>query len=201
MYALSELADVLRRMPRGVKTAPKVAGLPFTLPPWLATGSQWSDLEAALGESITIVRQLRDDVTTASEHHRLLVHLLASDERKLAEATARARGTTQRTRTDVVRDVLDWAAGAGDPGHFGASPAVPDGQQGRFWNLHRDDFVQVSIFDESVTTPPEPGADAPLVDMLRSQRMPLGRPKLPEDSAEFLVVESWVADNCPDDPV
>jgi hypothetical protein len=185
-------------MPRGVKTAPEVAALPFTLPPWLATGSQWSDLEAAFDESITIARELRDDAA-APEHHRLLVHLAASDERKLAEATARAAGTTCRTRTDAVRDVLDWAAGAGNPGHSGASPAVPAGRQGRFWNLHRDDLVQVSVFGENVTTPPEPGTDAPLVEMLRSQTMPLGRPKLPPDSSEFLVVESWVADGCPDD--
>jgi hypothetical protein len=31
--------------------------------------------------------------------------------------------------------------------------------------------------------------------------MPLGRPKLAADSAEFLAVESWVTDGCPDDPV
>jgi hypothetical protein len=200
MFALSKLADLLRRMPRGVNTAPEVAALPFNLPPWLATGSQWSDLETALDESSTIARELRDD-DAAPEHQRLLVHLVASDERKLAEATARAAGTTRRTRTDEVRDVLDWAAGAGDPGHSGTSPAVPTGPQGRFWNLHKDDLVQVSVFGENVTTSPAPGADAPMVEMLRNQTMPQGRPKLPPDSSEFLVVERWVADGCPDDTV
>ena len=118
MFALSKLADVLRRMPRGVKSVPHVAALPFNLPGWLTRGAQWSDLVAAFGESMTIAQDLQDDVGVMSEHRRLLGLLLASDERKLQEATARTQGRTQRTRADAVRDVLDWAAGAADPGHF-----------------------------------------------------------------------------------
>jgi hypothetical protein len=190
MFALSKLADFLRRMPRGVQSAPQVAAVPFNLPMWLATGAQWSDLMAALSESMTIAKGLQDDVGVAPEHQRLLVLLLASDERKLQEATARAQGMAQRTRADAVRDVLDWGAGAGDPGHD---------QQGRFWNLQRDDFVQVTIFGENITTPPSPGADAPIIDMLRTQQMPQGRPKLVTDSEEFKLVENWVNDGCPDE--
>jgi hypothetical protein len=201
MFALSKLAGLLRGMPRGVKSAPHVAAVPFNLPGWLATGAQWSDLVAAFGESMTIVRDLQDEVGVGSEHQRLLVHLLASDERKRQEATARTQGRTQRTRADAVRDVLDWAAGAGDPGHFGGSPDLPTGRQGRFWNLQRDDFVQVSVFGENVTTPPTPGTDAPLIDMLRRQEMPQDRPKLPPDSEEFRLVERWVVDGCPDEGV
>ena len=199
MFALSKLADVLRRMPRGVKSAPHVAALPFNLPGWLTTGAQWSDLVAAFGESMTIAQDLQDDVGVMSEHRRLLGLLLASDERKLQEATARTQGRTQRTRADAVRDVLDWAAGAADPGHFGGSPDLPTGQQGRFWNLQRNDFVQVSVFGENVTTSPSPGADAPLVDMLRRQEMPQDRPKLAPESEEFRLVERWVVDGCPDE--
>jgi hypothetical protein len=201
MFALRKLADLLRGMPRGVKSAPDVAALPFNLPRWLATGAQWSDLVAAFGESMTIAQDLQNEVGGGSEHQRLLVHLLASDDRKHQEATARTQGRTQRNRTDAVRDVLDWAAGAGDPRHFGESPHLPSGQQGRFWNLQRDDFVQVSIFGDNITTSPSPGADAPIIDMLRRQKMPQDRPKLPEDSEEFRLVESWVVDGCPDERV
>lgn len=192
MFALRKLGDILRRMPRGVGNAPRVAAIPFNLPGWLTTGAQWADLVAAFGESMTIAQALRDDAGVAPDHRHVLVHLLASDERKHAEATARTQGGTQRTRTDAVREVLDWAAGAGDPRHD---------QQGRFWNLQRDDFVQVQIFGDNVTTPPSPGTDAPIVEMLRSQAMPQGRPKVAEDSEEFKLLESWVVDGCPDDSV
>jgi Ferritin-like len=192
MFALRKLGDVLRRMPRGVGTAPQVAAVPFNLPGWLTAGAQWSDLVAAFSESMTIAQALRDDASIAPDDGRLVVRLLASDERKHAEATARAQGGTQRTRTDAVRDVLDWAAGAGDPRHD---------QQGRFWNLQRDDFVQVKVFGDNVTTPPSPGADAPIVEMLRTRAMPQGRPAVPEDSEEFKLVEKWVVDGCPDESV
>jgi Ferritin-like len=201
MFALSKLAEFLRRMPRGVSVSSQVAAVPFTVPAWLATGGQWSDLAAAFDESMTIARGLQTEVAAGTDQHRLLVLLLASDERKFREATARATGTSTRTRTDAVRDVLDWAAGAGDPGHFGDSPALPSGPQSRFWNQQHAGFVQVAIFGENITTPPAPGEDAPMIFMLRSQSMPAGRPPLAEESEEFLLVERWVADGCPDDTV
>jgi hypothetical protein len=197
MYALSKLADFLRRMPRGVKTAPEVAALPFNLPDFLAAGAQWSDLVAALGESITIAQELRAGPGVLPDHQRLLVHLLASDERKLQEATARTQGGTQRTRVDAARDVLDWAAGTGDPRHDGESPDLPADVQGRFWNLQRAELLQVSVLEENVTRPPAPGEDAPLIRMLKAN-MPLGRPKLARDSEEFQSLERWVNDGCPD---
>jgi hypothetical protein len=199
MFALGKLADLLRRMPRGADGAPHVAALPFSLPAWLDTGAQWSDLVSAFDESMTIAGGLRDGVAAGSDHHRLLVLLLASDARKLREATARTSGASRRTRADDVRDVLDWAAGAGDPSHSGDSPALATGRQGRFWNLQRDDLVEVAVFGQNVTTPPEPGTDAPIVDMLRNRSMPMGRPKLAEDGEEFQVVERWVADGCPEE--
>jgi hypothetical protein len=201
MSALSKLAEFLRRMPRGVSVSPQVAALPFTVPAWLATGGQWSDLAGAFDESMTIARGLQTEVAAGTDQHRLLILLLASDERKLREATARATGTSTRTRTDAVRDVLDWAAGAGDPGHFGDSPALPSGPQSRFWNQQHAGFVQVAIFGENITTPPATGEDAPMIFMLRSQSMPAGRPPLAEESEEFRLVERWVADGCPDDTV
>ena len=201
MFALSKLAGFLLQLPRSVSAPPQVAALPFTVPAWLATGGQWPDLAAAFDESMTIVRGLQTEVAAGTDQHRLLVLLLASDERKLQEATARAADTSMHTRTDAVRDVLDWAAGAGDPGHFGDSPALPSGPQSRFWNQQHGGFVQVAIFGENITTPPAPGEDAPMIDMLRSQSMPQGRPPLAEESEEFRLVERWVADGCPDDTV
>jgi hypothetical protein len=200
MFALSKLAEFLIQLPRGVSAPPQVAALPFTVPAWLATGGQWPDLAAAFDESMTIARGLQTEVAAGTDQHRLLVLLLASDERKLREATARATGTSVRTRTDAVRDVLDWAAGAGHPHHSGDSPALPMDDQGRFWNQQHDGFVQVAIFGENVTTPP-PGKTAPLIDMLQTGSMPLGRPPLAEESEEFRLVERWVADGCPDDTV
>jgi hypothetical protein len=201
MFALSKLAGFLRQLPRSVSAPPQVAALPFTVPAWLATGGQWPDLAAAFDESMTIARGLQTEVAAGTDQHRLLVLLLASDERKLREATARATGTSKRTRTDAVRDVLDWAAGAGDPGHGGDSPALPLGPQSRFWNQQHDGFVQVAIFGQNITTPPAPGQDAPLIDMLQTGSMPLGRPPLAEESEEFRLVQQWVADGCPDDTV
>jgi Ferritin-like len=207
MFALRKLAEFLARLPRSVSAPQQFAALPFTVPTWLATGGQWPDLAAAFDESMTIARALQTEADTSLDQHRLLVLLLASDERKLREATARAAGTSVRTRTDAVRDVLDWAAGAGDPPHPGDSPALPMADQGpmanqgRFWNQQHDGFVHVKIFGEEITTPPPGRKKAPLIDVLQSGFMPSGRPPLAEESDEFLLVERWVADGCPDDTI
>jgi len=201
MFALSKLAGLLRQLPRSVSASPQVAALPFTVPAWLATGGQWRDLAAAFDESMTIARGLQTEVAPGTDQHQLLVLLLASDERKLREATARVAGTSQRTRTDAVRDVLDWAAGVGDPGHNGNSPALPNGPQSRFWNQQHDGFVQVVMRGQNITTPPAAGGDALMIGMLRSKSMPRDRPPLAEASEEFRLVERWVADGRPDDPV
>jgi hypothetical protein len=145
---------------------------------------------------MTIAQDLQDDAGVTPEQRRLLVHLLASDERKLLEATARIQGTTQRTRADAVRDALDWAAGAGDP----SDPAHDE--QGRFWNLQREELVQVSINGVNITTPP-PGEEAQLVTVLRTRFMPARRPKLTTpttESEEYKLVRDWVVDGCPDEP-
>jgi hypothetical protein len=193
MFALKKLGELLPGMPRTAQGATEKAALPFNLPVWLAKGAQWSDLTAALGKAMTIAQDLQDDASLTAEQRRLLVHLLASDERKLQEATARTQGTTQRTRADAVRDALDWAAGAGDP------PDPAHDEQGRFWNLQRDELVQVSINGENITTPP-PGEEALLINVLRTRFMPAKRPKLTTDSEEYKLVRDWVVDGCPDEP-
>jgi hypothetical protein len=199
MFALRKLADLLRRMPRTPSPSAQVAAVPFTVPAWLATGGQWSDLAAAFDESISIVDGLRAQAAAGSAEHRLLVLILASDKRKALEATARTTGATRRTRADAVRDVLDWAAGTGDPSHGGDSPLLPMGRQGRFWNQDRGDFIKIEMPDgENIVAPPAPGKDAPLIFMLKNG-MPIGRPSLDQNGPEFRLVEKWVADGCPDE--
>jgi hypothetical protein len=197
MFALKKLGEFLPGMQRAAQGATEKAALPFNLPGWLAKGAQWSDLAAALGEAMTIAQDLQDDAGLTPEQRRLLVHLLASDERKRLEATARSQGATQRTRADAVRDALDWAAGAGDP------PGPVHDEQGRFWNLQREELIQVSINGENITTPP-PGEEARLINVLRTRFMPAKRPKLTTpttESMEYKLVRDWVVDGCPDEPV
>ena len=186
MFAVRSLAEFLPTMPRSEQNATDVAAAPFNVPPWLDTGAQWSDLADAFGEGITIATTLIDggDLTTAQE--QLLVLTLASDERKHAEATARTQGSTQRSRTDEVRDVLDWAAGAGQPRHS---------DQGRFWNLKHADFIEVEI-GGNITTPPAAGGDATLVRRLKTN-MPKDRPKLAPESDELRLIEQWITDGRP----
>ncbi len=198
MYALRKLASLLGGMPAGTGQAATVAAVPFTPPVWPNDEAQWPDLAAAFAQGQTITAALLpetpEDPDDAENGHRLLVHLLASDERKLAESHARASGMTQRTRTDAVRDALDWAAGAGDP-------TVGHDDHGRFWNLQNAAFLQVQIGTDVITTRQAPNEDAPIVARLRSGSMPKQRPKLDKTGPEFLLIEKWVADGCPDDPV
>lgn len=195
MYALRKLATLLRTMPAGSGTTP-VAAVPFNPPVWPGEGPEWADLAAAFEKSVMIAGVLIAGVPEGDLDgaHQLLAHLIASDGRKLADSQARASAApSPRTRTDAVRDALDWAAGAGDPGH---------NDSGRFWNLRHSEFVQVEIFGDNVTTRPPEGGDAPIVDQLRRGSMPRLRPSLdPATSPEFRLVETWVADGCPDDPV
>jgi hypothetical protein len=188
MFALKRLGVFLPTMPRNEQNATEVAAAPFNVPPWLDTGAQWSDIADAFAESITIATTLIGGGNLTTEQEQLLVLLLASDERKHAEATARTEGLTQRSRTDEVRDVLDWAAGAGNPtfGH---------GEHGRFWNLKHDDFIEV-VIGGNIVTPPAGGGDATLVRRLKTN-MPKDRPKLPLGSDELTVIEKWITDGRP----
>lgn len=65
-----------------------------------------------------------------------------------------------RTRTDEVRDTLDWAAGAGNPRHNGSSPALPSQSQSRFWNLQPADLVEVVMVGTKVTERQAPDEEA-----------------------------------------
>ena len=199
MFALSKLAEFLIQLPRGVSAPPQVAALPFTVPGWLATGGGWPDLAAAFDESMTIARPA--DRGRCGLRPAPPVLLLASDERKLREATARATGTSVRTRTDAVRDVLDWGGRR--------RPSAPLGRLARTAEERAKPVLEPAarrlrpggdLWGERHDPPPHP-EDAPLIDMLRTGFMPKGRPRLAEESEEFRLVERWVADGCPDDTI
>jgi hypothetical protein len=201
MFAIKKLSGVLTKKPRTTQAGALVAAVPFTLPAWTGRAVTWADLEAeftaAMGETTAI---LAAD-GTSDEQERVLGHLAASDERKLAEVQARESNTTVRRKSDRAREILDWAAGAADPSHQGDSPPFSNQNQGRFWNLALADFKQTSIGGSNIVTPPTPGADAPLIWLLRLGLMPRNRPRLPPTEAEFLFLEEWVNGQCPDDPV
>ena len=111
MFALSKLADVLRRMPRGVKSVPHVAALPFNLPGWLTRGAQWSDLVAAFGESMTIAQDLQDDVGVMSEHDACSVFCwprmsASSRRRRPARRAGRSAPAPTRSATSWIGQLV-----------------------------------------------------------------------------------------------
>ncbi|MBL8814341.1 MAG: hypothetical protein JNM43_29505 [Planctomycetaceae bacterium] len=202
MFALKKLSSILTTKLRKDNPSEGMAAAPFTLPPWSGRPVTWQDLEAELTSAITEVTAILAGSGVSQEQTRVLIHLKSSDERKLAESTARASGSSDRRKSDQAREILDWAAGAADvQSHNGDSPPLPDQNQGRFWNLPLADFKQTTILGDNIVTPPGPGQDAPLINVLRTGLMPGGRrPKLKPTDAEFLFLEEWVGNQCPDDP-
>ena len=199
MFAISKLAQFLTRLPRSTATTPTVAAIPFNLPDWSGDVAAWQDLVDCFTASTALIGQLKPTVASGGEQARVLHLLASSDERKLAEATARITGASVLTKADKARDILDWAAGAGDPkSHSGASPSFPQGNQGRFWNLSLNEFKQTKIFGTNIVNIPAGGGDALLIEVLRDESMPSGRPSLPINSPEFQFLEQWVSDGCPE---
>lgn len=200
MFVLRKLSSYLTKKPRTAQMVPTTAALPFNLPVWQGSAVSWEDLEiqftTAGAELTAILAGPAND-----EQKRILGHLAASDARKLAEVQARKEGATARRKSDRAREILDWAVGAGDPRHSGTSPAFPDQDQGRFWNLPLSEFKQTEVLGENVVTPPAPGQDAPLIEVLRNRSMPRSRPPLPTTESDFLFLEDWVNQQCPDEPV
>ncbi len=206
MFALRRLSEALHFRPRTAGPAPVVGGPPFTPPPWLTTGAGWADLVAAFDESRLLETALLAEPDTSSSDRRLLVLMRASDERKQLEAAARQNGATVRSRADDFRDILDWAAGAGNPGHSGKSAALGQGQQSRWWNLQRAELLDVMVFGANVVKPQDDGEPPEVITELSGAdgdpaAMPANRPKLAPDSEEFKRVTGWVIDGCPEAPV
>jgi hypothetical protein len=202
MFAIKFLSGVLTKKPRTTEAGPGVAAVPFTLPAWTGTAVTWPDVEVVLTAAMTEATAiLAAGGTMTDEQKRVLGHIMTSDQRKLAEVQARKSNSTVRRKPDRARETLDWAAGAADPPHTGDSPPFPDQDQGRFWNLAVSDFKQTSVLGANIVTPAVPGTDSPIIRKLRSGDMPRHRPPLLPTEPEFLFLEAWVKDGCPDDPV
>jgi hypothetical protein len=201
MFAIKFLSGVLTKKPRTTQAGPGVAAVPFTLPAWTGTEVTWPDLEVALTAAMTEATAILAAGGTTDEQKRVLGHIMTSDQRKLAEVQARKSNSTVRRKPDRARETLDWTAGASDPPHPGDSPPFPNQDQGRFWNLAVSDFKQTSIFGANIVTPVVPGTDSPMIRRLRTGDMPRNRPPLSPTEPEFLFLEAWVKNGCPDDPV
>lgn len=201
MFAIRKLSSFLTAKPRTSQTVPTVAALPFNLPLWAGRPVAWADLEGVFITATQEITAIQAAAGVTDAHRRLLGHLAASDLRKLAEVQARKAGGTVRRKSDRARDILDWAAGAADPYHDGDSPSFPEQDQGRFWNLPLNELKQTSVLGSNVVARPAPGVDAPLIRQLRLGTMPRNRPPLATTGDEFLFLEDWVNNGCPDDPV
>ncbi len=201
MFAIKFLSGALTKKPRTTQADSRVAAVPFTLPGWSGRAVNWADIEVELIEAGKQQAALLAAGGLPDDQGRVLTHLIASDGRKLAEVQARRAGGTARRKPDRMREILDRAAGVGEPPHTGSSPPLPDQDQGRFWNLAVADFKQTSVLGANIVEVVIPGFDPPLTGKLRKGDMPRERTALPPTGADFLFIEQWVKDGCPDDPV
>jgi hypothetical protein len=108
------------------------------------------------------------------------------------------------TRYQHVQEILDRAAGDGQPGHEG---------NGRFWDKPLQEFLQIrSIVGVPVIATPgkNRGARSGLILALKGEppfgdddsdlpRMPLFKP--PVAPADIAFIENWIDDDCPDEPM
>ena len=112
---------------------------------------------------------------------------------------------TGRTRYLMVRDILDKAAG---------KSAAAYGGVGRFWNLPREEFLEVTVQGQRMIAPaaedsgsnPGRGDSSALVIGLRglapfdgSQFPPLPWGGTPVASADIGFISDWIDDGCPFD--
>jgi hypothetical protein len=203
MFAMKKLASFLGLKPRSsVSATPTpLAAVPFNLPPWSGRTVAWADLETVFQASLAENSAILAGTGVSDVQNRVLLHLAVSDESKLKEVQARKNGSaTTRTRFDRAREILDWLTGAGDPSHSGNSTAFPDQSQGRFWNQTLTAFKSTTVFGESIIDPVA-GGDPLIIRELRGKSMPRSRPKLEANDPEFVFLEQWIKDGCPDDPV
>lgn len=198
MYALKRMAGLLTGLPRsGAGNPTQVAAAPFTLPQWNSSPPTWGELSGLLQSAAREIQKLRTLSPTAEEL-QLLVHLESSDPPKIAEANAQQGGGTVRRKFDRVREILDWAAGAGNPRHNGNSPSLPTARQGRFWNLPLNDFKEVEISGTNIVQSID-GQIPLLVEVLTSGFMPRDRSAVVGEKLTFVV--DWIENGCPDDPL
>lgn len=178
------------------------AAIPFNLPEHLPSEvpvnpadvngprTPWPALLSGLfDEAIQISTGLLPSITDPREQ-QILRHMIETDPRKAAEAAARRSGNTTRTTFDRVRETLDWAAGAGMPGHS---------NQGRFWNLPVETLRDTVVFGQKVID--TPAEDSAMVAQLQQGLMPRNRSKLNTAQLQPKIDEvlSWIQGGTPTD--
>ena len=114
---------------------------------------------------------------------------------------AAARAANKTTRYQRVQDILNRAAGDGTPYHE---------DHARFWNLPLAEFVALSVYDVAIIAPAgaDRGARSGLIKALKGEapfgqggdfpRMPLNRP--PVAPGDITYIQTWINDDCPDEP-
>jgi len=210
MFQLRKLGQFLTGMPRS-QTAPGVAAIPFNAPaefpsdhapsgPDGDASPRWSAIHGnRLQQAMDLVDAILDPANAptpplTTQQKQILTNMREGDRRKLLESRARENGGSARTRFDHVREILDWAAGTGEPRHDA---------QGRFWERPLEAFKTTKVFGRLVIEPTgdEPGSPPLIVDVLKNQDMPQNRPKLAADDSRVQFIEEWIAAGCPDDPL
>jgi hypothetical protein len=192
MYHLKVLGEQLGALPRTVGGQGSAA-IPFNQPALLpsetaptsvvsGTRTAWPGLMSEwFAAAIALAETLRGAATTDVSLKQQLDHMLEVDRRKLLEATLRKTGSTSRTTFDHVREILEWASGAGRPPH------------GRFWNQPIDDLRNASVFGETVIGPD--ASSSALFVQLQSGDMPpppRGGLNTPEHQPKIDAIKSWL---------
>lgn len=202
MYHLKRCGEFLPRRPRTNGQPPGNAAIPFNGPlklpsevpinPGAVTGTRtpWPDLLAKwLEEARAITTALLPTLQDAEEE-QMIQYMQETDNRKLLEARARTSGCTVRTTFDLVREILEWGAGA-------AHPVKHEGLA-RFWNLPLAKLKAATISDTPIIGTI---GDSQLLSVLQEGFMPGGgRGKLNTSVHQPTIdaIESWIADGCPE---
>lgn len=201
MFHLKMLGGFLTARPRKADGSGN-ASIPLNLPEQLPSEvpvspagingphTPWPNLLASLfDEAIQIAEGLLPSITNTKEQ-QILQYMIEVDRRKAAEAGARRSGNTTRTTFDRVRETLDWAAGAGMPGHS---------NQGRFWNLPVETLRDTTVFGQKVID--TPAENSAMVVQLQQGLMPRNRTKLNTAQLQPKIDEvlSWIQGGTPPD--
>lgn len=212
MHHIRQLALLLVKQPRDDQPGSQtVAALPFTHPPadelefpYDPADGRWPHLHVRrLDRCVELVTQLLA-TNLQAEAQLLLTQMRATDARTRAEADARLTATTVRTEFDLVREILEWASGTGNPT---AGHTLTDGlgsivELGRFWKTTHAEFLGLRDGDDPLVISGDP-TNSVLIERLKGN-MPRKRQKLgANDLGRSLLawLERWIAEGAQDRPL
>jgi hypothetical protein len=163
--------------------------------------ARWQVIIDRLTEAIVSAQRIIDDHGRSDSALRnFIASRKSEDERRLQTAKLLQHDQAPHQpvgRWEVVRRILDSAAGFGTPNHEG---------QARFWNRPLPEFLQTEMGGEPIIAPPGPGRgrNSNLIKALRGEPpfvppvfpMPRNRPPI---SPEYIdLIERWIEDGCPE---